>query len=105
LCGGGQPLGCRGKIAVEHHVRADVGGNLLFVVRVNFVGQKKTKKLTTILYYNQLLNLSRATKYGKSDIRPVPVLSDYLVKLVIPASRAILKPAVIYRVVSLRHTT
>jgi len=34
-------------------------------------------------------------------MRPVPVLSDYLVKLVIPASRAILKPAVIYRFVSL----
>ena len=34
-------------------------------------------------------------------MRPVPVLSDYLVKLVIPSSRAILKPAVIYRFVSL----
>ena len=34
-------------------------------------------------------------------MRPVPVLPDYLVKLVIPASRAILKPAVIYRFVSL----
>jgi len=34
-------------------------------------------------------------------MRPVPVLSDYLVKLVIPDSRAILKPAVIYRFVSL----
>ena len=37
-------------------------------------------------------------------MRPVPVLSDYLVKLVIPASRAILKPAVIYRFVSLIFT-
>jgi len=37
-------------------------------------------------------------------MRPVPVLSDYLVKLVIPASRAILKPAVIYRFVSLNFT-
>ena len=34
-------------------------------------------------------------------MRPVPVLSDYLEKLVIPASRAILKLAVIYRFVSL----
>jgi len=34
-------------------------------------------------------------------MRPVPVFPDYLVKLVIPASRAILKPAVIYRCVSL----
>jgi len=59
------------------------------------------KKLIKILYYKQLLNLSRATKCGQPDIRPVPVLSDYLVKLVIPASRTILKPAVIYRVVSL----
>ena len=32
---------------------------------------------------------------------PVPVLPGYLVKLVIPDSRAILKPAVIYRFVSL----
>jgi len=32
-------------------------------------------------------------------MRPVPVLSDYLVKLVIPASRAILKLAVIYQFV------
>ena len=59
------------------------------MVRVNFVGQKKRKKLIKILYYKQLLNLSRATKYEKLDIRPVPVLSDYLVKLVIPASSAI----------------
>jgi len=35
-------------------------------------------------------------------MRPVPVFPDYLVKLVIPASRAILKPAVIYRCVSLQ---
>jgi len=34
-------------------------------------------------------------------MRPVPVLLDYLVKLVIPASCAIQKPAVIYRFVSL----
>jgi len=34
-------------------------------------------------------------------MRPVPVFPDYLVKLVIPPSRAILKPAVIYRFVSL----
>jgi len=34
-------------------------------------------------------------------MRPVPVLPDYLVKLVIPSSRAILKPTVIYRCVSL----
>jgi len=34
-------------------------------------------------------------------MRPVPVFPDYLVKIVIPASRAILKPAVIYRCVSL----
>jgi len=34
-------------------------------------------------------------------MRPVPVFPDYLVKLVIPASRAILKPAVICRCVSL----
>ena len=33
-------------------------------------------------------------------MRPV-LFPDYLVKLVIPASRAILKPAVIYRCVSL----
>ena len=59
------------------------------MVRVNFVGKRKGKKMTKILYYKQLLNLSRATKYGKPDIRPVPVLSDYLVKLVIPAFRAI----------------
>jgi len=38
-------------------------------------------------------------------MRPVPVLSDYLVKLVIPASRAILKPAVIYRFVSLVNSS
>jgi len=37
-------------------------------------------------------------------MRPVPVFPDYLVKLVIPASRAILKPAVIYRFVSLLFT-
>jgi len=37
-------------------------------------------------------------------MRPVPVFTDYLVKLVIPASRAILKPAVIYRCVSLIKT-
>ena len=34
-------------------------------------------------------------------MRPVPVFPDCVVKLVIPASRAILKPAVIYRCVSL----
>jgi len=34
-------------------------------------------------------------------MQPVPVFPDYLVKLVIPVSRAILKPAVIYRCVSL----
>jgi len=34
-------------------------------------------------------------------MRPVPVFPDYLVKLVIPPSLAILKPAVIYRFVSL----
>ena len=34
-------------------------------------------------------------------MRPVTVFPDYLVKLVIPASRAILKPAVICRCVSL----
>jgi len=37
-------------------------------------------------------------------MRPVPVFPDYLVKLVIPASRAILKPAVVYRFVSLFTT-
>ena len=63
--------------------------DLMFVVRVNYVGQKKGKKLTKIMNYQKLLNLSRAIKNGKSDMRPVPVLSDYLVKLVILASRAI----------------
>ena len=38
-------------------------------------------------------------------MRPVLVLSDYFVKLVIPAFRAIQKPAVIYRFVSLRKTS
>jgi len=38
-------------------------------------------------------------------MRPVPVFPDYLVKLVIPASRAILKPAVIYRFVSLIYSS
>ena len=38
-------------------------------------------------------------------MRPVPVFPDYLVKLVIPASRAILKPAAIYRFVSLKNST
>ena len=56
---------------------------------VNFVGKKKGEKLTKIVYYQKLLNLSRTIKYGKPDMRPVPVLSDYLVKLVIPTSRAI----------------
>ena len=60
-----------------------------FVVRVNFVGKKKGRKLTKTLYYQKLLNLSRAIKNGKPDMRRVPVLSDYLVKLVILASRAI----------------
>ena len=53
------------------------------------MGQKKGEKLTKIKYYQKLLNLSRAIKYGKPDLRPVLVLPDYLVKLVIPASRAI----------------
>jgi len=34
-------------------------------------------------------------------MRPVPIFSDYLVKILIPASRAIQKPAVMYRFVSL----
>ena len=34
-------------------------------------------------------------------MRPVPVFPDYLVKVVIPVSRAILKPDVIWRCVSL----
>jgi len=45
--------------------------------------------LTKTLYYQKLLNLSRAIKNGKPDMRRVPVLPDYLVKLVILASRAI----------------
>ena len=61
----------------------------MFVVRANFVGQKKEKKLTKNWYHKKLLNISRAISYKKPDMRPVPVLSDYLVKLVIPASRAI----------------
>jgi len=39
----------------------------IFMVRANFVGNS----------------------HKKSDMRPVSVMSDYLVKLVIPASRAI----------------
>jgi len=38
-------------------------------------------------------------------MRPVPVFPDYLVNLVIPAFRAILKPAVIYRCVSLENSS
>jgi len=52
-------------------------------------GQKKRKKVDSKFVLQKFLNLSRAIKYGKPDMRPVPVLSDYLVKLVIPASRAI----------------
>ena len=53
------------------------------------MGQKKGKDLTKILYNQKLLNLSYAIKYGKPDMRPVPVFSDYIVKLIIPSSRAI----------------
>jgi len=74
------------------------------MVRVNFVRQKKGKDLTKILYKQKLLNLSHAIKYGKPDMRPVPVFSDYLEKLVIPTSRAIQKKAVIYQFVSLPRT-
>jgi len=62
---------------------------VMFVVCANFVGQKKEKKLTKNSYHKKLLDISRAISYKKPDMRPVPVLSDYLVKLVIPASRAI----------------
>ena len=58
-------------------------------IRVNFVGQKKGEKLTKIWPYQKFLNLSREIKYKKLDMRPIPVFSDYLVKLVIPTSRAI----------------
>jgi hypothetical protein len=58
---------------------------VMFVVRANFVGKKKEKKLTKNSYHKKLLNISRAISYKKPDMRPVPVLSDYLVKLVIPA--------------------
>ena len=61
----------------------------IFVVRANFVGKKKEKNLTKISYHKKLRNLSRTISYKKPDMRPVPVLSDYLVKLVIPASRTI----------------
>jgi len=61
----------------------------MFVVRANFVGKKKERKLTKILYHKKLLNISRGISYKKPDMRPVQVLSDYLVKLVIPPSRAI----------------
>jgi len=46
--------------------------------------KKKGKKLTKILYYQILLNLSLAIKYIKPDMRPVPIFSYYIVKLVIP---------------------
>jgi len=61
----------------------------MFVVRANFVSQKKEKKLTKNSYHKKSLNLSRAISYKKTDMRPVPILSDYLMKLVIPASCAI----------------
>ena len=84
--------------------RKDSQEILMFVVRANLVGQKKENKLTKILYHKKILDLSHAIRFKKPDMRPVPVLSDYLVKLVIPASRAILKPVVIYRFVSLLQT-
>ena len=62
---------------------------VMFVVRANFVGKKKARKLTNILYHKKLLNISRGISYKKPHMRPVPVLSDYLVKLVIPGSLAI----------------
>jgi len=42
--------------------------------------KKKGKSLTKILYNQKLLNLSRAIKYRKPDMRPVPVLSDLFSK-------------------------
>ena len=62
---------------------------VMFVVRANFVGKKKGKKLTKKSYRKQLLNKSREISYKKPDMRPVPVFSDYLVKLVIQTSGAI----------------
>ena len=55
---------------------------------INFVGKKKGKKLTKILYYRKILNLSCAIKYGTPDMRPVPVFSENLVKLGIQWSPA-----------------
>jgi len=67
--------------------------------------KKKEKKLTKNLYHKKMLNLSRPISYKKPDMRLVPILSDYLVKLVILASRAIQKPAIIHRFVSLEKTS
>jgi len=72
------------------------------VVRVNFVGKKKGEKSSKILYYQKLLNLSCAIKYGIPD-----EAGNGIVRLLSKASntcsRAILKPAVIYWFVSLEH--
>jgi len=54
----------------------------IFVVSANFVGKKKfVPQKNTQLISRHLVQ--------KPEMRPVPVLSDYLVKIVIPASRAI----------------
>jgi len=54
-----------------------------------FVLTSWAKKCLIKKFKTKFLNWSRAIWYEKLDMRLVSVISDYLVKLVIPASRAI----------------
>ena len=64
-------------------------GNLRVRGSCKLRGQKKEKNLTKNVYDKNYSTHLAPFLYEKADMRPVPVLSDYLVKLVIPAFRAI----------------
>ena len=73
---------CRRPTAVTSLLSLWVIGNRHVRGSCKLRGQKKEKKLTKNSYQKKLLNLSRAIQYKKPDVRQVPVLSNYLVKLV-----------------------
>jgi len=76
-------------LGVITHGQRHKPGNLHVRGSFKLRGPKKQKKLTKNPYHTKLPNKSRAIYYEKPDMRSVTVLSDYFVKLVIPASRAI----------------
>jgi hypothetical protein len=78
---------CRRATAVTSCLNLWVTGNRHVCGSCKLRGPKK--KMTKNLYHKILFNLSRATYYQEPDMRLVPVLSDYLVKLVILGSRAL----------------